>query len=303
MDYLDQIKFQFYPANIHKTVPLGEVSIREMIRAIKNPNENIKDLFVQIKEASALGNLALKSSLKKQLYYFTPCVMSDGLGRAYSNIKYFTSCVQLDFDGIPNAKEFRDWFFETYKSTIFAGISPSGFGCKMLVRIPKVQSVDEFKEYFCGLAYHLECFKGFDVAPFNPILPLFLFHDPELRYRENPNVASVRGFKINAFKKFEGDIEVLEDVEGWKKQRVIDIYTRGIGNIVDAGHTQVVAFSTMLGGFCSAGYLSEDEAEVLIEDCITDNEYLSKGTNSYIKTGKELLRRGMSSPLYLKEDE
>lgn len=302
MNYLDT-RFQYYPADVHKTTPLGTLSIRDLINAIKEPKENTKEIFKKIKEATIKGDLKLKSELKKKLFYFTPCIMSNGLGRKYSDIESFTSCLQLDFDGIPNAKEFRDWFFETYKSTIFSGISPSGFGCKILIRIPKAKSVDEFKEYFCGLGHHLEVYKGFDCAPFNPILPLFLFHDPDLRYRENPTVASVRGFKINGFKKFEGDIQTLDKVEDWKKQKVINIYTRGINNIVDNGHPQVLSFSTALGGFCAAGYLSEDEAEVLIEDCIGANEYLSKGTNSYIKTGKELLRRGMSSPLYLKEDE
>ena len=303
MSYLDDIKFHYYPNNIKITKPLGTVSLREFVRAVSEPREEVKKLFEDIKKASAEGDLKKKAALKSGLYYFTPCVMMDGLGRGYQNIQNFLGTMQVDFDGLPDAPAFRDWIFENTKSCILAGVSSSGYGVKCLFRIPVVNTVEEFKEYFCGMAYYLEDFIGFDAAPFNCALPLYLFYDPDTRWREDATVSAVRGEKIGAFKKFDGEIEVLENVEPWKKQQVINMFSKGIDNITDNGHPSVVAYCSMIGGYCAAGYLSEDEAEVLIEERIYDNEYLSKDHEGYIKTAKTMLVRGMNSPLYLKEDE
>ncbi len=300
--YLDTT-FPYYPSNVKITKPLGNISLKEFIRVLREPNERVRELFENIKKASAEGNLKLKSELKRQLFYFNPCINTDGEGRSYSNIESFTGFAQLDFDGITNAPEFRDWFFENCKSATVVGVSSSGLGVKAIARIPIVKTVEEYKSYFYGMGYYLEDYKGFDIAPQNPALPLYIFHDPDTKWREDATVSTVRGEKINAFKKFEGDITVLEDVPEYKKQKVIDIYTRGIGNIVDNGHPTVVGFSSALGGYVVSGYLSEDEAEILIEECISNNDYLSKDHGGYIRTGKNMLVRGMVSPLYLREDE
>lgn len=295
-------KFPYYPNNINIVEPLGYTTLKEFVRAIREPREATKQLFADIKIASEKGDLKLKAELKKKLYYFTPCIDTDGKGRAYANITSFTGFMQIDFDGITYAAEFRDWFFKNVKSCVVCGISPSSFGIKALIRIPIVKTVDEFKSYFYGVSYYLEQYKGFDIAPQNCSLPLYMFNDPDARYREDAIVSTVRGEKINAFKKFEGEIEVLEDIESWKKERVKGIFIRGISNIVDNGHPQVVAYSSMLGGYCVSGYLSQDEAEVLIEEEINKSEYLSKDIKGYIRNAKNMLVRGMNGPLYLKGD-
>jgi hypothetical protein len=302
-NYLDNVIFQYYPSDIKKVVPLGNLSLRDFISAVKNTKPEILDKIEKIKNASNKGDLKLKSKLKSELYFFTPCILSDGKGRSYDNIKSFTGLCQIDFDGISNASKFRDFIFDTYKSVVLAGVSSSGMGVKALIRIPICSSVDEYKQYFCGLGYYLERFKGFDVAPYNPILPLYFFADKDLRFREDPTIAKVRGQKINEFKVFEGDIEVLENVLLWKKNKVKEFFTKGIDAIVSNGHPTVIGFSSMLGGYCASGYLSEDECMVLIEEVVYNNEYLSKDHRGYIKTAKNMLIRGMNSPLYLKCDE
>ena len=58
-----------------------------------------------------------------------------------------------------------------------------------------------------------------------------------------------------------------------------------------------------LGGFSGFGYISIEEAEDLVRNCISDNDYMSKNTKHYIKNGIEFLHKGALSPLPLKEDE
>lgn len=302
MNYLNT-KFPYYPNNISAVKPLGYVTLKEFIRIIKDPKKETIKLFSDIKEASKKGDLDLKSKLKKKLYYFTPCINTDEKGRKYENITSFTGLVQIDFDGITNAEEFRDWFFDNVSSCVICGISPSGFGIKALIRIPVVKSVEEYKSYFYGISYYLEQYKGFDISPQNCSLPLFMFHDPNVKFRDNATVSEIKGEKINAFKKFEGTVRVLEDVESHKKDRVKSFFINSISKIVDSGHPQVISSASVLGGYCGAGYLSQDEAEVLIEEEISKNHYLSKDIRGYIRNAKNMLIKGMQGPLYLKEDE
>lgn len=302
MNYLDT-KFPYYPNKISAVKPIGYITLKEFIRVVTKPKENVIKLFSDIKKASQKGDLKLKADLKKKLYYFTPCINTDEKGRKYENITSFTGLMQIDFDGISRAEEFRDWFFENVRSCVICGVSPSSFGIKAIIRIPVVKSVEEFKSYFYGVAYYLERYSGFDIAPQNCSLPLFQFYDENAKYREDAIVSNVRGEKINAFKKFEGEIRILENVDEEKKNKIINIFKKKIKNIVNNGHPQVLSASVTLYGFCGAGYLSESEADFYVEEAISKNEYLSKNTYDYIRNGKNMKYVGMASPLYLKEDE
>ena len=44
---------------------------------------------------------------------------------------------------------------------------------------------------------------------------------------------------------------------------------------------------------------STTQNDALIEEEINKNDYLSKNTRGYITTAKEMMRRGMSAPLFL----
>lgn len=296
-DYLDTT-FPYYPSDIRSTKPLGSVSLRQFIEAVSNPKEKVRQLFIDIQKAAEKGDIRLKNELKKGLYFFNPCINTDGKGRSYDNITSFTGFCQIDFDGIPDAADFRDWFFDRCKSCAVVGVSSSGYGIKAITRIPIVKTVNEYKEYFYGLGYYLEELKGYDISPQNPALPLYLFHDPDTKWRDNAIVSKVRGEKINSFKKFEGDIEPMDNVSPKDKKTVISRFKSGIAKIDDNAHPQLLGYSLVLWGCCAAGYLSEDECEVLIEECISENEYMSKDTKGYIRNAKNMRDRGMSAPIY-----
>jgi len=299
MSHYKDTEFFYYPADIRAPKPLGKVTLESFIKSHKQPKKSVLDIFDRIEAATRIGNLELKDKLKSQLYYFTPCVTTDGLGRSYSNIVSFNGLMVLDFDKIDNAKGFKEFLFKAVPSIIAAYLSPSKKGCKFIVRIPVCKTIEEFKSYFYGMAYYLEKYEGFDPSTQNCILPLYLSIDPELLYRDDATVSTQRGEKIDEFKPFEGEIEVLENVSEEEVEKVKDIISRSMGKIVDSGHYIVRSSALSLGGYVASGYLEQEEAEDFINTLIEGNSYCKKNLNGYKKTAKDMIIKGMKSPLYL----
>lgn len=304
MSYLDT-KFPYYPNDIRVVKPLGLVTLREFIRAVREPKNEVKQLFIDIREASAKGDLKLKAELKKKLYYFTPCVNTNGKGRSYQDIVSFTGLMQIDFDGIPYSEEFRDKFFDTVKSCAVCGVSPSGFGIKAILRIPVVKTVDEFKSYFYGVGYYLERYKGFDIAPQNCTLPLYSFYDPNARYREDAIVSTVRGEKINAFDKekmvdltdYDGGEEATKNI----KEKIAKYLTNKINSIDDNAYPKILSLGTVVGGWCSYYSLDLDAVVDYTNNLIDNNSYMQKSLRAYKKGFYDCMLKGMSAPWSLEE--
>lgn len=301
---MNNIKFPYYPSDIKITKPLGYVTLEDFVRANKNPNDKMKDLFVRIQKASALGDLKTKAELKSQLFYFNPCVTTDGLGRKYDNITSFTGLCVLDFDKISFAKELKHEIFNKLPSCVCAFLSSSGFGCKFIVRIPRVYSVDEFKSYFYGLSYFFEHISGFDGSSQNPCLPLYMCWDEDFLYRPNAEVWDIRGDKIYGWNK-KGEIVNTEDINPTEDDRqfVINIVCKKIREIEDNGHPQVRSVALLLGGYIASGYICYDDAVELIENMIDENEYLQKNLIGYKKTARQMINKGMEKPLELSKND
>lgn len=298
---MQEVSFFYYPANVHIPTPLGRVTFAQFLKANKEPKDEIVSLFSQIEEATKKGDLELKGKLKEKLFYFTPCVETDGIGRCYSNIRGFTGLMVLDFDKLDNAPAFKQFLFDNLKCVVAAYLSPSKKGCKFIVRIPKCQTIDEFKSYFYGLGFYMEKYEGFDPSTQNCILPLYLSYDPELLYREDAEVWDIKGEKLDEFKVFEGEIEVLEDVSEEERARVKKIIKGSMDKIVDTAHYIVRSTALCGGGYVASGYYSQEEMEDMIIDMIEKNEYCKKNLSGYKKTAKEMIVKGMKSPLYLKD--
>lgn len=298
---VENLSFFYYEANIHNPTPLGRVTLEQFLRANKSPKGEIVSLFEQIEEATKKGDQDLKGKLKSKLFYFTPCVETDGIGRCYSNIRGFTGLMVLDFDKLPDAPAFKQFLFDNLKCVVAAYLSPSKKGCKFIVRIPKCQTIDEFKSYFYGLGFYMEKYEGFDPSTQNCILPLYLSYDPELLYREDAEVWDIKGEKLDEFKVFDGEIEVLEDVSEEERNRVKKIIKGSMDKIVDTAHYIVRSTALCGGGYVASGYYSQEEMEDMITDMIEKNEYCKKNLSGYKKTAKEMIIRGMKSPLYLKD--
>lgn len=299
---MNDISFFYYPADVTIPKPLGTVNFKQFLRANKNPSSDISGIFEQISAATNIGDMELKHKLKSKLYYFTPCVQTDGSGRCYANITGFTGLMVLDFDKLDDAPAFKQFLFDAIPSIVAAYLSPSKKGCKFIVKIPVCKTTDEFKSYFYGMAYFLEKYEGFDPSTQNCILPLYLSIDPDLLYRDNAETWTKRGLKLDEFKVHVGEIEVLENVSERDKDSVRKILTRSMDKIVDSGHYIVRSTALCGGGYAASGYLTQEEVEDILFSAIDNNSYLQKNTRGYKMTAKEMILRGMKSPLYLKNE-
>jgi hypothetical protein len=267
---------------------------------LKNPIQETVEVIEKIKIAAKNNDLKEKDRLKQNfLYSFVPSVVLDGNGRGLVNIVDYNPIMLVEFDKIDHALELKQRLFNNLKSVIAAWISPSGRGLKLIIRIRKPISVENYKEYYCGLAYYLSQYQGFDGVNTNIVLPLFLSYDRDILIREDAEEWTQRGGKINAFKVYEGELDVPEEIEEEIKGRIIEKITVLVNNIDDNAHPKIRNIATVFGGYCSQyGFLIED-ADDLICDLIADNGYMKKNVSGYCKTARDFIRKGYLSPLEL----
>jgi hypothetical protein len=298
--YIDNLKMQYFPSKIWEARPLGEVSLRQFIDSHKKPKPEIAEVFRKIKEAAKIGDLKTKDTLKQNhLFSFVPSVKLDGKGRCYENVIGFNPIMVVEFDKISHAEELKVDLFKRLKCIVAAYISPSRRGVKFLVRIPIPKSIEDYKAYWCGLAYHLSKFEGFDPANFNAVLPMFLSYDTEILVREDAEEWTERGGKEDSFKPFVGEFTPPENLTKQDTQEVVGLITYLINKIEDNGHYQVIAASSLLGGFVAGGYVEFDDGLELLYELIESNSYLSKNIKGYKKTAQTMLQKGMNGPLLL----
>lgn len=285
-------RFQYYNGNIRRPEPLGFVSLDRFIEANRSPKSNLLPIFEELSTATG----ERKSQLKASLNYFTPCVVVDG-GRKYDNIVSFTGLAVLDFDKIDNAELFRDVLFDNYKELICVYCSPSKRGVKALISIPIVKTVDEFKSYFWGIADEMLSYIGLDQTSQNPVLPLFLSYDPDIRYRSDYTTWTVKGTRevFNPIRTEPIQVEITSD----KMRRAISNFTKSIEKINSEGHPQLRSACIACGGYVASGYLSMNEAIQLAYNLIEANSYLQKDIKTYKKTAEWALNQGTFKQLIL----
>jgi len=290
------IVFNYYPADIHLSAPLGEITLEKFLGSIKYPKKKIVDIFDKIRAADQAGDLTEKNRLKTQLYSFTPCVYVRGT-RKYDDILHWTGLLALDFDKLPSeeyAVEWKEALFEEYKIIIACWLSPSRRGVRALVKIPVVHSVGEFKEYFRAIEEELAIYRGFDRAVQNCILPMFLSYDPDLLMREN-----YEEWK-NKIKPPAQPPPVKQYIIRDRSSRVEKIISSKINRIEGNGHPQLRAAAYLLGGYVGAGYMDCASAIQMLNEMVDGNDYLSKKSSVYKRTVKTMVEKGRAQPVYLK---
>ena len=302
--YLD-IEFSYFPANIETIRPLGKVKLFDYLKAIKQPKPEIVEIFKEIEKASLEKNKELKDELKSKLYYFLPCVTIDGKGRSYQNVTGFTGLMIVDLDNleVEFAKEIKEYLFNTYPFVIASFLSASKKGVKLLINIPKVESVEGFKSLFYGLMSEWQYYKGMDFTPKNAVLANYLTYDTELLYRLDATQWIKEGTQLDEFKVFEGDIEPLEDVTEEDISKIKFIIKRMFDSISDAGHTIVRSAGLLGGGWVASGYMGYEDMKDYLFELIEDTPYLQSKLKTYKTTCVQMLSKGMTSPIKLREDE
>lgn len=305
------MKFQYYSGNIKKATPLGFITLEQFLYKHSNPTDDLIDVFNQIEEASANGNKKLKAELKmRSLYSFTISAIFNG-SRRYDNIVEFTGLAQLDFDGLDEevAVRLRDYLFEHYRYFVCTYLSPSRKGVKAIIKIPKISmengieaGIKEYKEYYNAIEEEFEGIHGYDPAPKNLALPLFISYDLFMRARpfEDAKEWDIKKSSKEAFNQdFPLPRKPYKKLKSNNKNelRAVRTIRIAIDSIVDSpGHYQLRSACLILGTRVGAGYLSMSMAEEEVEHLILNNRYLSKGIKGYVQTGFWALQSGAITP-------
>ncbi len=298
MGYLDT-KLQYFPNDIKQTRPLGELTLYQWLYSIKHPKESVMQLFKDIEQASAVGDLKTKAKLKKSLYYVVPSTFSDGQGRSYSNIENFTGLLVIDVDGleVEYAKEFKEYLFYTYPFFIAVYLSPSRKGVKGLVRIPICKTVEEYKGYYNGLMSIMQEYKGMDFATGNCVLAHFITYDHSLLYRLDAVEWKGIGMRIDEFKVSNETLEELTDIDPKDVEGIKLMLQRMMAKIdvEQQGHLILRNTSLIAGGLTR--YIPMDEMQEYMFELIDNSSYLQKGLHGYRKTCMQMLKLGATNQI------
>lgn len=296
----ESIQFNYYPANNKATKPLGVINIHQFFEAIRKPKPEIIETFSRIRQAEQDGNKSLKAELKSKLYSFTPCVLVKDC-RTYQSIESFTGLMVLDFDKLDptDAVKFKYFLFEEYHFIIAVWLSASACGVRALVNIPVVSNTNEFKALFMGLEhYEMGMYKGFDPAPKNAVLPLYLSYDPDILVGSETHEIWTKTYTpplINSVTPYKIKFSAIG---------IDKIMKSAIDKIHDNGHPQLRAAAYTLGGYVGAGYIDKPSAIELINTLIDSNRYLSskgfEGQEGYKTTAKTMIEKGVNVPLFFK---
>jgi hypothetical protein len=304
MENFLKTKFPYYNGDITDSKVVGYVSLEAFVKAHKAPTNATRTLINSINNCKDKSE---KNELKKYLNYFTPSVyILINSRRQYKNVKSFTGLVQIDFDGVDDVEDLKTYLSEEYEQFVCLYSSPSGKGLKGIMRIPIVETIEEYRLYYNAIADELDWIYGFDIAPKNAVLPLYISYDENLYFNPQATIWD-RKLEIDTTDheslgaiptpEREGDETVYKSNAYFGKISK-EIFSRKINNIVDNGHPQLRSACVVIGGRVGAGYLSVGDAESLAEQMIRSNNYLQKGIENYIKTSKWAIARGVEKPIY-----
>lgn len=298
--------FPYFPSRADIIDPLGMITLAQFLKAHKEPKQSTLETFKAIEEATERGDKKTKDKIKQtKLTYFTPstCLTK----RNYESITCFTGIIVMEYDklGYEKANKLKNQIFKRFKSCICAYFSPSRTGCKFLFRTMKVNSVEEYKEYFYGLASYLEQIEGFDSSSKSPVLPLFLSYDKDMLIRDESELETwvLKGTYPTSIDNREFSDVKVENVSEEDLRHIYAIIDKRFKKIDEqqAGHNLVITTSLLCGGWVGAGYISEQEIVDYLTDKITNSVYCA-GRSDYYKTMRRFVSDGILRPLLLQKD-
>lgn len=285
--------FSVFTGNIKNSKPVATCSLSDMLHDIKFADESTINLISKIRAETDADK---KAKLKWQLKSWTPGVLVQE-HRRYSMIHQFSGLLPLDFDKLPDqkyAEEFRDYLYNEHDYIYATWLSASGKGVRGIVKIPRVDSVDKYKQYWTAIEQKMNEFKGFDSITKNPIQPVFQSYDPNLLCRTKSKTWDK--YYVPRTPKPKESYPIYKGTDEQKRS----IYNRsqaGIDKITDNGHPQLRAVAFVLGGYVGSGFIDRHEAISFINDCIDFNSYLVQKSSIYKKTAIEMIDSGSNKPL------
>lgn len=299
---VENIKFQFYPANIFSKNPLGEVTLKQLVTSFKKPKKSIQKLFLEIEEAGKNGDKELKNKLKEKLFFFIPSALTDGEARGYDNIIEYNPLAVVEYDNLSleEANYLKYKIFYEFKSCCVSFLSPSKTGVKFIFHIRKPNSIEDYKSLYFGLAYYLEQIKeGVDLSNERITQPLFLSWDDNLLYRNDPEIWTKRGAKECTVKydiALEG-YECEEEISTKEIQKVLTKLKKRLDAVEDDGHNNLIKIATLAGGYVAGWAFPEDLMIQFFNTEIENHPYYRKGVQGYQKTALRFIKSGQRIPI------
>lgn len=299
---VENIKFQYYPANIFSKKPEGMVTLKQFLESQKNPKQKIIDLFMQIQEAGRVGNDKLKNELKSKLFFFIPSCVTNGIGRGYEDVIGFNPFMVVEYDKLSQeeATYLKYRIFQDFPSCIASYLSPSRKGVKFIFHIRVPESIEDYKSLYFGLVYFLSQIKeGVDESNERITQPLYLSWDENLLYRENTIPWTKRGGKICTTKYDPelADYTCDENISDNEVEYILKKLKKRLGNVVDDGHNNLIKIATLAGGYVSGYGFPESAMIEFFYNQIENHPYYKKDINNYKKTALRFIKSGQRLPI------
>ena len=304
--------FSWFSNSINSCKPQGIVSLDHLTQAIKAPKH--PELFEAIIAAKAAGDKDRADKLKENLYYFTPAVIIRNW-RLGKNIVSFTGLCPVDFDkmGQDQAVEFKAFLFAHYRFFYSVWLSASHHGVRGFIRIPKVETIEEYKAYFWAIYEELKQYGyHFDIQLQTPVQPMYQSYDPDILFRPDPELWDIMADPpIRSKPAKSGTTKAFEPrnskPKGQYSPRQIEsagkiiekIANTMFSNIIDVGHQNVVKIGLILGGYAGEGLITQDKAVEIMDDKISSHHYLKQKTETYKTTARWAIDEGIDAPLEL----
>ena len=179
--------FSFFPG-VKKPEPHAQYNLEQIVKGVRE-NQSWKIKTERLRKLKVHNEGRYKKE-KEQAFAFTPSgIFSYRNNKSLDRHAYVMS---LDFDGFKttdDALAFRDKIAQ-FTETVFAFLSPSGLGVKVLIRLRTPTTEATHHSAWRALKDFIEKQRGFDVPPDGFAKDVsrlcFISHDPNAYYNPNP---------------------------------------------------------------------------------------------------------------------
>ncbi len=298
---------QYHAGDITKPAVIGEAHLWTILPAIERPkdirNFEIMDEAEELSQYwASQGNhelaayfKAIKARAKEKLNLISCAAYFRGW-RAGEYIQHFTGIAPGDIDHLSReeAIELKNFLFHAYSCIIAAWLSPSRHGIKLLIRIPVVQSIEEYKKYYGAIHNEFKQYKGWDKCHQSPVQALFRSYDPDILSRDDFDTWDIKvdpppkPAPVNI-----PDTSIGSD--GWKRRAILKGLRTATANISSPHHYRIRSIARTWGGYCPA-YLSKDELIDFLNAVVDSHPYMRHNSTGYKKTIKSGIAVGMQEP-------